>query len=71
MSLNDHVAGLKKEYPTAQVQTRRDRDGFAIVKVTFAPEFKYDLDTIMEADEETMNLHQAETIEALIEASGE
>lgn len=71
VSLNDHVAELKKTYPTAKVLTRRDREGFAIIKFTFVPEFKYDLDTILEADEETMKLRYAETHEAILEATGQ
>ena len=47
VSLADHINSLKAEYPAARVQTRRDRDGFAIVKVSYKPEFKYDLDTLM------------------------
>lgn len=50
VSLTAHVHQLKERYPQAQVQTRRDRDGFPIVKVSFKPEFKYDLDTILAYD---------------------
>jgi hypothetical protein len=32
-----------------KVEVRRDRDGFAIVKTTFAPEYKYDL-RVLEGD---------------------
>lgn len=34
-SLDDHCETLKKQYPGVTVQTRRDRDGFAIVKTLF------------------------------------
>jgi hypothetical protein len=34
-SLNSHVNELKTKYPEMNVETRRDRDGFAIVRVTF------------------------------------
>jgi len=43
-SLADHTAELKKRYPAITVQTRRDRDGFAIVKTIYATEYKYNLD---------------------------
>ena len=48
------------------MQTRRDRDGFAIVKVSFKPEFKYDLDAIMAHDPASAREHQAETIETIL-----
>lgn len=43
-SLNDHAQALKEKYPGITVQTRRDRDGFALIKTIFAPEYKYNLD---------------------------
>ena len=66
MSLSDHISQLKEQYPNAKVQTRRDRDGFAIVKVSFKPEFKYDLDAIMAHDPAFMKEHQAETLETIL-----
>jgi len=33
-SLQEHVNELKKNFPDIKLQTRRDRDGFAIVKMT-------------------------------------
>lgn len=33
VSLADHMENLRKEYPAATVVSRRDRDGFAIIKV--------------------------------------
>lgn len=50
VSLNEHVENLKKQFPTARVQTRRDRDGFAVVKLSHRPEYKYDLDEILSTD---------------------
>lgn len=50
VSLNEHVENLKKQFPTARVQTRRDRDGFAVVKLSHKPEYKYDLDEILSTD---------------------
>ena len=68
VSLDEHVKKLKATYPTAKVQTRRDRDGFAIVKLSFKPEYKYNLDDILEADAETIQTRQAETLEAVLQA---
>ena len=66
VSLTEHVTDLKARYPTAKVQTRRDRDGFAIVKLVFKPEYKYDLEEIMAYDPIKAQQQQAETLEALL-----
>lgn len=47
-SLQEHTAELKKNFPEMKVEVRRDRDGFAIVKSSYSPEFKYPID--MSAD---------------------
>lgn len=49
-SLNDHIGSLKKQFAGVTVETRRDRDGFAIVKLSLAPKFKYNLDEILQQD---------------------
>jgi hypothetical protein len=36
--------------PDMEVYTRRDRDGFAIVKTMMKPKYKYDLDKILNTD---------------------
>ena len=33
-SLNDHIQDLKKQFSSIDIQTRRDRDGFPIVKLS-------------------------------------
>lgn len=66
VSLKSHINQLKQKYPKAQIQTRRDRDGFAIIKVSFKPDFKYDLDTILANDPKAAKVHKAETLEALL-----
>lgn len=68
VSLTEHVENLQIDYPKAKIQTRRDRDGFAIIKVSYKPEFKYNLDEILAFDPEKMQAHQAETLEALLQA---
>lgn len=51
-SLNEHVAEVKDKFPDMKVETRRDRDGFAIVKTSFKRELKYKLDEIINFDPE-------------------
>ena len=46
-SLNDHTSNLKKQFEGIDIQTRRDRDGLALVKLSFTPKFKYNLDEIL------------------------
>ena len=49
-SLNDHIAELKEKFPNIKLQTRRDRDGMPIVKMSLKQEFKYNLDELMSTD---------------------
>lgn len=49
-SVKEHVEHLKKEFPDLQVEVRRDRDGYAIVKTQHKPTFKYSLDELDEVD---------------------
>ena len=65
-SLNDHVNGLLKEYPDFEIETRRDRDGLAIVKLQMRPKFKYNLDDIMNTDPEKLKKLMMETQEAVV-----
>ena len=51
-SLDDHIAELKQKLPGATIYSRRDRDGFAIIKTSFLPEFKYDLNAIEKWDKD-------------------
>jgi len=51
-SLNEHIADVKQKFPEMMVETRRDRDGFAIVKTSYKREFKYNLDQILDFDHE-------------------
>ena len=67
-SLNEHIAGLKKQGEGVTVETRRDRDGFAIVKLSFVPKFKYKLDEILGLDPDELERIQLENQEAILEA---
>ena len=69
LSLSDHVNNLKAEYPNAKVETRRDRDGFAIVKISHEREFKYNLDQIIEFDQAKENEKAAETLEIILKST--
>lgn len=48
------------------VQTRRDRDGFAIVRITFQPEYKYNIDDIEEWDRDKARAQMNRTVETLL-----
>jgi len=65
-SLADHTSELKKNFPGMKVETRRDRDGFAIVKTSFAPEYKYNLDEILNFDSDKSEQHNMQTIEEIL-----
>jgi hypothetical protein len=64
-SLQDHTAELKKQFPQMKVEARRDRDGFAIVKTTFAPEYKYDL-SLLERDFKEEEEQRLSSLEAVL-----
>jgi len=62
-SLQEHVKELRERTPGLKVLTRRDRDGFAIVKTEWTPEFKYSLDMDMDLDK--ANENRMKTMEVL------
>ena len=49
-TVQDHVNEVKKTYPDVEVTVRRDRDGYPLIKTSYKPKFKYDLDKIMNYD---------------------
>jgi len=53
-SLNEHTKQLHDQFPSMNIDTRRDRDGLPIVKLTLKYQFKYDIDEIMNVDPEKM-----------------
>ena len=69
VSLSEHIQDLKQKYPEAKVETRRDRDGFAIVKISHEKEWKYDLDKMIEFDQAEEDRRSAETMEILLRNS--
>mmetsp|Transcript_9178 Transcript_9178/g.15449 ORF Transcript_9178/g.15449 Transcript_9178/m.15449 type:complete len:163 (+) Transcript_9178:497-985(+) len=65
-SLDQHVANLKASFPSIRVETRRDSDGFALVKVILLPNYSYKLDKILSLDPEKALRIQNETMDAII-----
>ena len=47
VSVMEHIEQIKANHPDVEVQTRRDRDGFAIIKTRYKPKYKYNLDDIV------------------------
>ena len=47
VSVMEHIEQIKANHPDVEVQTRRDRDGFAIIKTRYKPKYKYNLDEIV------------------------
>lgn len=67
-SLNEHTQSLKKQFEGVDVQTRRDRDGLALVKLSFTPKFKYNLDEILNQDPQELKRIERENHEAMLGA---
>lgn len=66
-TLDEHADELKQRFPGVTVSTRRDRDGFAIVKTTHKREYKYDLDQIESFDAKAELDKIYESIEVVLE----
>ena len=66
VSLSDHIDDIKKNFPDVEVQTRRDRDGFAIVKTKYKPNYKYKLDSIINLNEKEEKQIMKESMEAVL-----
>mmetsp|Transcript_24320 Transcript_24320/g.37600 ORF Transcript_24320/g.37600 Transcript_24320/m.37600 type:complete len:122 (+) Transcript_24320:5203-5568(+) len=65
-SLKQHIAELKKDFPTMKIQTRRDRDGLPIVKLISKPVFKYDMDYVANLTVDDFQRIQNESNEAIM-----
>ena len=59
-SLNEHIAELKRDFPGVRIQSRRDRDGYAMIKLIFRPSYKYDLAELESLDVEAIVQAQKE-----------
>lgn len=51
-SLDEHLNEMKDKFPGTQVFSRRDKEGFAVIKMTFNQEYKYNLNDIEEWDKD-------------------
>lgn len=56
---------LKNQFPDVNVETRRDRDGYAIVKLSHKPTYKYDLDALLAAEPAELRKTQLQVQEAM------
>ena len=65
-SLQAHVERIKRDFPDVEVQTRRDRDGFAIIKTKFKPKYKYNLDEIIKYNPKDFKANMKESLEAVM-----
>ena len=59
-SLNDHIADVKKQFPSVNVQVRRDKDNFPIIRLQIKPHFKYDMETFFKIDPNNLKKVQYE-----------
>jgi hypothetical protein len=64
--LREHITQLQGQLKHSEIETRRDGDNLAIVKISYKPNFKYNLDKIMATDPEEINRISKETTEALM-----
>jgi len=66
-SLNEHTRELKDKFgEDVRIQTRRDRDGLPIVKLSIEPKFKYNLDKMLAQDPEELKRITYETQERIL-----
>lgn len=66
-SLDEHVEELKAKYPNVTVLTRRDRDGFPVIKTQFKKEYTYDIERMESFDAESEMKKINETLEKVID----
>lgn len=66
-SLQEHAAELRSQYPDVDIVTRRDDDGFPIVKLSMKRQYKYDIDEIINSDPDQNQRIQNETLEAMLD----
>lgn len=64
-SLKEHTVQLKNQFPEVSVDTRRDRDGYAIVKLSHKRHYKYDLDTLLAAEPAQLRKTELQVQEAV------
>jgi hypothetical protein len=67
VTVEEHVGGLQRQFPDVSVKTLRDKDGFAIVRMTLKPQYKFELDSIKSLDAEALHNANLEAQEAILE----
>lgn len=65
-SLAEHTNELASQYPNVSIETRRDNDGFPIVKLSMKRQYKYNIDQIFDSDVNWLKQTEQETVEALL-----
>ena len=48
VSIKQHADYLRSRIPGIKVESRRDRDGFAIIKTSIKRDYKYNIDDIIQ-----------------------
>lgn len=62
-SLKDHVDDLKSRFPELEVQVRRDREGYPIIKTSFSPVYKFDIEKTLQFDPDVAMKNIKESVE--------
>ena len=65
-SLKEHVESIKTNFPSIEVQVRRDRDGYPVVKTLYKPQYKYNLDEISNFNPDESMTKAKESIDDLL-----
>lgn len=66
-TLEDHIKNITSNYPEIQVTSRKDAEGFTIVRTQYKPKFKYDLDKVLNFDADTERAKIKESMEDLLQ----
>jgi hypothetical protein len=64
--VKDHVEQIKTNYPGVEVEVRRDRDGYSIIKTKFKPKYKYNLEDVLAYDPKGENEKIKESLEDIL-----
>ena len=67
VELDQHIRKLEEQFPEAKIETKQDREGFTLVKVSQKREYKYNMEDILKFDPEKFQRKINETLEAILE----
>ena len=70
VSLEDHIAAVKKVTPEAHVESFVDKDGFTVVKKVIKKHYKYSLDQMLSNTPADIEQKFKKRINQVIEQSG-